>query len=789
MVLRFLKMGFVTFTLFSVLALPILLPLNTINQLNSDGLNLFTIGNIKDKNRLWAHLVLSVILSAGLVYLIYRETRVYLVLRRRYLLSPGYANTVTARTLYVPSIPKSTNTVAELHKIFDRFPGGVRRIWMTRDTKDLPDQIKDREKHVKGLEGAITDAISKTYKHNAKKGAEVELGGPGSHIPDKLRPTHRVTPLPVSVPCVGRKVDSIEYYRSEIKELNDKILASQRAPEQFTQLNSAFIEFNQQIAAHMAAQCVIHSQELQMAPRYLQVAPSDIIWENMNVRSIERLIRRFLSLTITGVVVIFWAIPVGFVQAVSNIETLSKLVPFLSKLNDLPATVVGIIQGILPAVALAVLVALVPVFFEYLSTKEGTPQKSAVDLAVLDKYFFFLYVDVVLLSTAVGGVLHVISAIKDNPLSIIDTLATSLPKASTFFITYVMLQAFNGTAKQMLLISSLAKSYIFPFLTKTPRDIYVQKTKAPIITLGTLVPGHTLIFVLGILYSTIAPLILPFAAFYFILSYFVYLYQFLFVYEMEYETGGLAFPRALRHVYIGLFTWQLTMIGLLAIQVAIPQLIIMAITFVASVFSMALYDLSFKPLFEFLPIQQNNKELMVSTEDAIENAEADKTKTSQDDEEVLPVDAEAASAHLRKRLKQQQSSNRSTPMGANAGAGDSDQSFAMSTARAVFDVEYYMNPSLYQAQPTVWLPEDDLGITDYEMDRLRELSIITSSEGARAVHAGNRGQKSNIVLDHGLFEEGGRGIPHEAPTPNTAKDPTQTAANSLNIVSAFALSS
>lgn len=81
---------------------------------------------------------------------------------------------------------------------------------------------------------------------------------------------------------------------------------------------------------------------------------------------------------------------VVFVQAVANLEKLSKIVPFLSGLDDiLGPTAVGIIQGILPAVALSILISLVPVIFTFLSKSEGIPQNSFVELSVLHKFFFF----------------------------------------------------------------------------------------------------------------------------------------------------------------------------------------------------------------------------------------------------------------------------------------------------------------------------------------------------------------------------------------------------------------
>lgn len=63
MVLRFLRMAIVTFVSFSLLAVPILIPINLVDQRDSEGLNRLTMGNVKDPERTWAHLVLSVVLS------------------------------------------------------------------------------------------------------------------------------------------------------------------------------------------------------------------------------------------------------------------------------------------------------------------------------------------------------------------------------------------------------------------------------------------------------------------------------------------------------------------------------------------------------------------------------------------------------------------------------------------------------------------------------------------------------------------------------------------------------
>ncbi|KAI9022248.1 hypothetical protein CLU79DRAFT_804328 [Phycomyces nitens] len=817
MVLKFLRMGIVIFSIATLFMVPILIPINVIGQLKSDGLNLLTIGNVSDAPRTWAHVILAILFTAGLIYYTFRETRAYLVLRREYLMSPEFAESVVARSLFVPSIPKDVHNIEDLARIFGRFPGGVRRIWINRDLKDLPDDVEDREKKIHNLETAITKTILSTYKYNNKKGIQTENGNDTEVlIPQELRPTHRVSSLPIGLPFVGRKVDSIDYYHEEIQSLNEKILEKQHSANSFECLSSAFIEFNQQIAAHMAAQTLIHSKELQMAPRYIEIAPTDIIWENMNIQSFSRLLRRMVSLSCTTVIIIFWAIPVVFVQGISTLESLSKLIPFLKAVQNLGPTVVGIIQGILPAAALAILVSLVPIIFSMLSKLEGIPRKSFVELSVLHKFFFFQFIDVVLVSTVAGGIFNVLPDLTKNPASIINLLAEKLPRASTFFITYVMLQATNSAAQNLLQLVPYILSFVMPIFNTTPRDIYHQKRQCPNINLGTLIPTHSVIFVLGIEYSTIAPLILPFVLLFFCFHYFVLLYQFMHVYERSYETGGRGFPRAIRHIYIGMFTWQVTMIGLFAVRgnQALGQLVIMIILLVVSAFSLALYDKAFKPLFKFLPIQcmpskdvervkqnavaagdihrlstNDDKKVLVQTTSnrSDENVFGDQSEGSQlggsdstgirkrrvvpdeandDDSSVLSrddisIDAYKHRSNLHNELKKEAKISDEE--------GDEEEIKVMSdTARKLYETEAYLHPSICSNPSTVWIPDDTMGISRQEISQLKSLGILSSSKYADARL--NEKGKPKVTIDEEAVIMENKGIPGERPSAANLSD-------------------
>lgn len=63
MVLKLLRMGMVTFSIYSLVAIPILFPVITINQGQLSGLNYLTMGNIIDSHRTWANCLLAILLS------------------------------------------------------------------------------------------------------------------------------------------------------------------------------------------------------------------------------------------------------------------------------------------------------------------------------------------------------------------------------------------------------------------------------------------------------------------------------------------------------------------------------------------------------------------------------------------------------------------------------------------------------------------------------------------------------------------------------------------------------
>jgi len=175
-------------------------------------------------------------------------------------------------------------------------------------------------------------------------------------IPAEARPSYR------PIANLGRRVDTIRYTRDRLKTLNAQIARTRRRLRSGNgdPLNAAFVEFDSQASAQAAYQILAHHQPLHMSPRFIGIRPEDVVWRSLRMRWWERIMRRFLMLGLIAAGVIFWSIPSVLVGTISNIQFLSTKVPFLAWIAMLPGPITGVIQGLLPATALSLLMAVVP---------------------------------------------------------------------------------------------------------------------------------------------------------------------------------------------------------------------------------------------------------------------------------------------------------------------------------------------------------------------------------------------------------------------------------------------
>lgn len=482
------------------------------------------------------------------------------------------------------------------------------------------------------------------------------------YIKKTQRPTHRLPKwgmpfLPYIFPWVCEKVDTIYWCREELARLNVEIEYDQDHPEDYPRMNSAFIQFNHQVAAHMAAQAVNHHIPRHMAPRLVEVSPTDVIWDNMSMKWWETWVRSGVIMAIVFGMCILWAIPVSATTLLGNIPALIdeyKWLKFLAPAED----AIKPIAGVIPPLVLALLMLLPPVIFYKFAHMQGNPTGKLVELSVQNYYFSFLFVQVFLVVSVASGALAALGDTFKNPAEIPTILAKNLPKASNYFFSYMIIQALSVSAGNLLQVGSLLGWLIMPkLMDNTARQKWARNTALPHVQWGRYFPTYTNFACIALIYSTVAPLITIFAIITFTSLWVANRYSMLYVYKHTEDTGGLLYPRAINQTFTGLYVMELCLVGLFFLvrdetntATCVPQAIIMIICIVFTALFQLLLNQAFSPLFEHLPITLEDDAVL--RDEAFARAQAAKwnsrdTSDNEEDPHTLhsPNDPHSATSH------------------------------------------------------------------------------------------------------------------------------------------------
>lgn len=705
-----------------ILTWPILLSVDATDKGGMNkGLNKFTFGNVTDGRRYWAHLWVAWICVFATLYVIHREMSKFVTLRNFYLDHEDHLDSPEASTILITNIPQDQANVNIIAKTFGGHPGGILNIWVNRDVKEFSKVVKDRDNAASGMEGAATGWIKlknttmlKAEKKAAKGKPEMQqkIAESGEIVPAKKRPTHKVSNNFLPAMCFGHKVESLTYYPSELERLNADIAMQRSKHEDFDPLTSAFVQFESPETAHRAMQSL---KRQGVVSRYMGAHPNNINWGNMNMSKTSRMLRKIGVMTFVILMTIFWAIPVAAVGGLSNLNTLEQKLPALKVLDKLPSVVTGIIQSILPTVALAILIALVPIIFTALSRATGIKTKTGVTYSVANKFFFFLIVNVFFVVSISSGIVPALTQIINQPSTAATILAASLPKAATFFINYILLLGFTRSAGEILRVAPLALFYILgKFLDNTPRKIWNRRNTMPQPNWGTLFPSFTIVSVIGLSYTIVAPIVVGFSMLSFALFYFVYRHQFLYVYEVprDTETAGMHYPRALYQTLVGVYIMEIVLVGLFFVStIAKPQGALMVVLLIITIFFQVYMQRKFDPLTRTLPIEipyDRLKKLQTSETTSAKAETALKGKPYP----TLSNDHK----YIRPSLDHQPYE---------------DCRYVFTTHPAA---DWYKDPAMYSNQAVVWLPNDTatgVGAAPEEITNLQsKKGVFVSDQGA-----------------------------------------------------------
>ena len=128
----------------------------------------------------------------------------------------------------------------------------------------------------------------------------------------------------------------------------------------------------------------------------------------------------------------------------------------------------------------------------------GEPSDSRVELFTQNAYFAFQVIQVFLVTTVASSATAVAKQIVDSPTSVTSILASNLPKASNFYISYFIVQGLTiATSVLTQVVGFFIFSLLYKFLANTPRALYTKWTSLSAISWGSTLPVYTNIVVVG----------------------------------------------------------------------------------------------------------------------------------------------------------------------------------------------------------------------------------------------------------------------------------------------------
>lgn len=340
-----------------------------------------------------------------------------------------------------------------------------------------------------------------------------------------------------------------------------------------TDTSNAFITFTDLVTVTCAVRAPLSHEAGVLS---VQVAPDsrDIEWKNVHIDKGWSSGREGAANILLGLGAILWSVPVTFIQALANLESLAKI-PGLSGIGKmLTADSAAFLNGYLPVLALIALIAALPPVFSWIgSSFERRKSKSDIQHSTIKRFFYYQLANIYITVTA-GSVLDTLAEILDHPSNVFALLGSSVPAVVGYFIMFILTKTFAVLPFILLRVPSLLHRVGSLFCCrdafKTKRDVQKRKQSEKI-DLGREYPNQLLVIVIMFTYATISPLILPVAAFYFASAYTVYKKQLLLVYYSTYESGGSFFPTACNRTLVGLVAAQCTLIGYTVLRLGFYQ--------------------------------------------------------------------------------------------------------------------------------------------------------------------------------------------------------------------------
>lgn len=544
--IRFMRMCRNMFLVLSLVGVCLLIPAHLKNAAVRDKSELGWLTNISPLNVFgraqWYQVAAAYLFDIIVAVFLWWNYRKIAMLRRKYFETDEFQSSLHSRTLMLYDMPRQNASDEGIARIIDEVApsSSFARTAIARNVKELPELIEQHDNTVRKLEKILAK-----YLKNPQQ------------LPPN-RPTCRPSKKDhaySSYPS-GQKLDAIEYYTKRIRDLETEIKQVRASVDKRSTMPYGFASYADIAEAHSIAYS-FRKKKPQGATVALAPRPNDVIWRNMPLTAASRSRRRWYNSFWIAVLTIVWIGPNALIAMLFvNLSNLGRIWPAFKTSLEANPKFWGLVQGLLAPALTSLAYLVLPMIFRRLSTKGGDQTKTGRERHVIGKmYAFFVLNNLVVFSffsTVFTFVFNIIKnatqgesgwdAIKDanknNGKSIVDGLFQALCSNGVFWVTY-MLQRQLGAATDLAQLWSLTKAFFLKkFSSPTPREL-IELTAPPPFEYANYYTYFLFYATSSLCFAGIMPLVLPAAAMYFALDYYLKKYLILYRFVTKTESGGL----------------------------------------------------------------------------------------------------------------------------------------------------------------------------------------------------------------------------------------------------------
>eukprot|EP01119_Soliformovum_irregulare_P016782 TRINITY_DN4901_c0_g1_i1.p1 TRINITY_DN4901_c0_g1~~TRINITY_DN4901_c0_g1_i1.p1 ORF type:complete len:740 (-),score=218.39 TRINITY_DN4901_c0_g1_i1:4-2223(-) len=462
-----------------------------------------------------------------------------------------------SRTIFVKKLHSYLDSDEKLFEYFSSFWGSkVESAVLMRDHRYLNSLLKRRQNKVKEYH-RLMDMINEGFQvENFKLKVQVE------------------NPKWWNIFQRPRRMD-VTSIRTEISELGHLITREKKKPEP-PSINMGFVTFTSTSAAMQCVQALHCSDPLKMV---VSLAPDSrgIRWDDCAVGTWERRSRAIVVFMLVLTLFLFWSVPVALISAFTNIETLNSMKGFRTFwkfLRYFGPEISESISSFLPSLTLNIFMALLPYILKAIFGLGIWELSRTKDSVLMRTYWLFLLLNVFLLYSVTGSLFSAIDeilAFLTDPSGLVNRLANSLPQQAIFFTNYIIIQGLVVyPVIHLVRVPDIVIALFRRSTAKTKRDVKEAYKPAPF-DYAVQYARDIIVLTIGLTFSSMAPIILPFTLIYFGMAYITCKYNMVFVFDPPCESFQNN-HHVLDQMFVAILIYQSTFLGVLTLKLFSPAL-------------------------------------------------------------------------------------------------------------------------------------------------------------------------------------------------------------------------